>query len=295
MRKRAFTLIELLVVMAIIALLLSILLPALAKARATARQVKDATQMAQVHKGWLIFARESNGNLPTPGLINRLSVDGAEIPGRGEEDQLKNTTAAVHSVSIMNNYYSQQLVVSPSEPNGHVVEDNNYDFTKFNAAADIYWDGDETGEGNVDDTGFKSDLETECNTSYASMPLCGMRKSQQWAKESLDSKFAVLGNRGVEDGSLDPDDYTQSLTIEIHGGAKRWLGNVCYNDNHVQLAEGFTPEGIDYLQDETLNPDNLFNNDTGTTGECDGYDCWLVIVSEIDGSQDALEFTVVWD
>lgn len=294
MHKRAFTLIELLVVMAIIALLLSILLPALAKARATARQVKDATQMAQIHKGWLIFAREQDGNLPTPGLMNRIAVGGEEIPGRGEEDQQKNTTAAVHSMCIMNNYYSAQLVVAPSEPNGHVVEDNNYDFTKFNAAEDIYWDGDAPGEGNVDSTGFKSDLDGECNTSYASMPLCGSRKTQQW-KEALDSKFAVLGNRGVEDGSLDPNDYNKSLTLEIHGGSKRWLGNVCYNDNHVQLEDGFTPEGIDYLLDETLNPDNLFFNDTGTTGECDGYDCWLVIVSEIDGSDQDLEFTIKWD
>ena len=50
--KTGFTLIELLVVMAIIALLLGLLLPALAKARNTARQVKDATQIKQVHTAW---------------------------------------------------------------------------------------------------------------------------------------------------------------------------------------------------------------------------------------------------
>ena len=50
--SKGFTLVELLVVMAIIALLLGLLLPALAKARATARQVKDQTQVKQIHQGW---------------------------------------------------------------------------------------------------------------------------------------------------------------------------------------------------------------------------------------------------
>ena len=50
-RAGGFTLVELLVVMAIIALLLGLLLPALAKARATARQVKDGTQLKQIHAG----------------------------------------------------------------------------------------------------------------------------------------------------------------------------------------------------------------------------------------------------
>jgi prepilin-type N-terminal cleavage/methylation domain-containing protein len=67
MRKRnGFTLIELLVVMAIIALLLGLLLPALAKARATARQVKSATQLNQIHKGFLIFSTNDNDIFPTP-------------------------------------------------------------------------------------------------------------------------------------------------------------------------------------------------------------------------------------
>ena len=65
MRKRnGFTLIELLVVMAIIALLLGLLLPALAKARATARQVKSATQLNQIHKGFLIFSTNDNDIFP---------------------------------------------------------------------------------------------------------------------------------------------------------------------------------------------------------------------------------------
>ena len=69
--KSGFTLIELLVVIAIIALLLGILLPALSKARAKARQVKDSTQLSQIHKSMATFASDQNGIFPTPGLIQR--------------------------------------------------------------------------------------------------------------------------------------------------------------------------------------------------------------------------------
>ena len=58
--KSGFTLIELLVVIAIIALLLGILLPALSKARAKARQVKDATQLSQIHKSMATFATDQD-------------------------------------------------------------------------------------------------------------------------------------------------------------------------------------------------------------------------------------------
>ena len=81
--KNGFTLIELLVVMAIIALLLGLLLPALTKARNTARQVKDATQIKQIHTGWVTKGSETpRGIFPLPGEINRIGV----LPGRGDED-----------------------------------------------------------------------------------------------------------------------------------------------------------------------------------------------------------------
>ena len=69
--NRAFTLIELLVVMSIIALLLGILLPALSKARAKARQVKDSTQLSQLHKGLVTYASDKDGIFLTPGLVKR--------------------------------------------------------------------------------------------------------------------------------------------------------------------------------------------------------------------------------
>ena len=154
-RNQGFTLIELLVVMAIIALLLSLLLPALAKARAAARQIKDATQIQQVHKGWLIWANDFGGIYPTPGLINRLALNGVEVPGRGDEDLTANGHAQLHAACISANAYSPQLLVSPSEASGRVAICSNYKYEVYNPAADIY----------CDDTDFKTALTATCNTS----------------------------------------------------------------------------------------------------------------------------------
>ncbi|MFO0872634.1 MAG: type II secretion system protein [Phycisphaerales bacterium] len=284
-RKRAFTLIELLVVMAIIALLLSLLLPALAKARAAARQVKDGTQITQVHKGWLIWSNDFEGIFPTPGLIRRIPLPGNTIPtpGRGNEDVVANNHANLYSACIMANYTSPQLLVSPSESSGKVVAASNFNYNKYDVANGVYWDDV-----------FKTDLGTLCNTSYGTMPLTGARKSAQW-KNSLDSRFTIVGNRGVKDGSLNATDYNASKTLEIHGTRKKWEGNICFNDNHVKFLETFTPEGLDITINGVVQPDNIFKEDStsgGTVGS--GGDCWLVMCKAITNATNPTP-TLTWD
>ena len=116
--KRGFTLVELLVVMAIIALLIGLLLPALAKARAQAQLTKDQAQVKEIHQSWLIFSRELDGALPTPGLIDRLPdlTLGMDVPGRGPEDLEMNNTQSLYSVCIMRHYFTPQMAFSPTEP-----------------------------------------------------------------------------------------------------------------------------------------------------------------------------------
>lgn len=285
-RMRAFTLIELLVVMAIIALLIGLLLPALARARATARQVKDGTQIAQIHKSWLIYSGENEGIFPTPGLINRLAFQGQEIPGRGEEDPTQNDTANLYAVCIAQNFFTPELAVSTAEPNGNVLVKIDYNYGLVSPINDIYWDPT-----------FEADLELLSHLSYSSTPMFDKRKQRQWIN-SLDSKFAIVGNRGVEDGSLDPTEYEDSKTLQIHGSSKEWIGNMCFNDNHIELLKSFFPEGVNYQEvgsGDTVQ-DNIFLNETeGTGGSATGYDCWNLVVKEVTGGGTAFELMESWD
>lgn len=285
LRKRAFTLIELLVVMAIIALLLSLLLPALAKARASARQVKDGTQIRQVHTGWLIWSNDFGGTMPTPGLIRRLPLQGTTIPtpGRGDEDKLANSHANLYSASVMASFASPQLLISPSEASGRVVAYSTYNYDLYDVANAVHWDPN-----------FRTDLLNVCNVSYGTMPLAGARKQQEW-KNTLNSKFAVVGNRGVQDGSLQPNIYNNSKTLEIHGTRKKWAGNICYNDNHVTFEEAFTPEGLDVTINNEVIPDNIFKEDDTTNGQLQGKDIWLCMVKEMTGSQANVTANITWD
>jgi prepilin-type N-terminal cleavage/methylation domain-containing protein len=305
--KRAFTLIELLTVMAIIALLVGLLLPALAQARAKAQMTKDQTQMKQIHAAWTTFSRDYNGIFPTPGIINRLPdpIIGADSPGRGPEDPRANTSNAMYSACIMQNYFTPQILVAPTEPSGFVAVKDDFDWSLYDPLADVYWDADEDGNNVSDNPSyipFKVDLDIEnhgssriCNVSYAHTPICGERKVQEW-KDSLNSKWAIVGNRGVRCGSEQETDYYASVTLEFHGGRKQWVGNIGYNDNHVELHDTFYPDGMNYLDENNeTTADNLFRNDS-QNGDCDtgfGIDVWLTLISDIQ--DDECNVVSEWD
>jgi prepilin-type N-terminal cleavage/methylation domain-containing protein len=277
--RRGFTLIELLVVMAIIALLIGLLLPALAKARATARQLKDGAQIKQVHTGWVVFSRQFDGIFPTPGLSLRNPIPGQGfVIGRGTENLFNNTTQNVHSLCIMNNMYGPELLLGTTEPNAAVtVRDNyNYDAYNVNAQIPVLWD-----------TGMTANLNTGSNVSYASMPLVGDRKRQEW-RESFNLKFAIIGNRGPRLGTgPNPRPPYRSLTYEIHGGRNQWVGNIGFNDNSVRVFQTLAPEGIDFLNSNNeITRDYLFRNDTepGQPDSIVGRDSWLVMNHQINGT-----------
>jgi prepilin-type N-terminal cleavage/methylation domain-containing protein len=248
MRKRqGFTLIELLVVMAIIALLLGLLLPALAKARATARQVKDGTQLNQIYKGWLIFATEKGtDSLPTPGIIDRTG----NIPGRGKENTGLNTHANLHGACVTAEYYGPNILTSPSESSANVIANPIYDIQIYSPAQDVYWDTDPV-------TRMKADLDSVSHTSYGTMLLHGERKDKNWSNR-LNSRHALVGNRGVEDSSYDDNVYLRSKTLLIHGNRKGWVGNTCYGDGHTELSQSFFPVSLPTINNE---PDGLFSEE----------------------------------
>jgi len=297
--SRAFTLIELLVVMAIIALLLGILLPALAKARATARQVKCSTQVQQIHKSMLVQAVESpTGRFPLPGEINRLALNGVQIKGRGGEDEVKNSHANLWAACLALNMFTPKALISPSEVSGNVAEATNYNYNAYKPEADEYWDGDKSqSNGSIPaNQSVQANLQTKCSTSYACMPLTlgTDRRTKEW-RNSGNSRFAVLGNRC---GNINVNDPTKqfvdpgSKTLEIHGGAKTWEGNICYNDNHVKFENSFVPEGTDNVKigsNPTPQLDVLFIEQDTQPGAGGGLpkrsDIWLTIISSYDGGQ----------
>ena len=290
--KSGFTLIELLVVMSIIAVLLSILLPSLGKAREAAMFQKDASRVRSIHAGWITWSTSHDERYPTPGYVNRLAdttLD-REIAGRGPEDRVANTSDNVHSLSIMNSLYNPEFIVSDNEPNDNVSIYEDYDYDVYDAGedVDIYWDD-----------GLKVDLAENgdgCNVSYASMPLIGERKEKQWTSRGS-ANFAILSNRGPLITDLAGSPPPRSLTYEIHGNGRTWIGNVCWQDNHMTREETMFPKNSVYPTGEM---DNLF--DCCLNGLCNPWagDSWLVLVSELsDTGGDMFPYmlspTLQWD
>lgn len=308
-RKRGFTLIELLTVMAIIALLVGLLLPALASSRGKTLTLKDQAQLKQIHAGWVAFSRDFDGVLPTPGLINRVTSPGESALGRGPEDLEANTSGAMYSACIAQQYFMPQILLSPTEAGPSVAVKDDYDWSLYSPIEDVYWDADAAGNpppnalpGYVP---FAANLSSDnphagspiCNTSYAHTPICGERKVNEW-RDSMNSKWAVIGNRGVICGDdRNKQVYEASVTLEFHGGRKQWVGNIGFNDNHVVLHRTFYPDGMNFLDSNNLTvPDNLFRNDS-ENGDCEsgrGVDVFLALVSRIDDGE-ACTITTEWD
>ncbi len=280
----AFTLIELLVVLSIISLLLSILIPTLSRARKSAVVLRDATKIRTVHQTWIAWSAGDQGRFPTPGLVDRLPDPslGLDVSGRGPEDGLANSTDNVHSVSVMQNLYTTDAIVSDMEPNAYVFVLDNYDYDIYDPSStvDTYWD-----------ESLECKLDESCNVSYASIPVFGSRKPVQW-KNSGFSDFAVLSNRGPKFGNSD----IQSRTFEIHGEGRSWKGNVCWQDNHVTLEETLFPENSIYRTSAGQTMDNLFNIDC-VSGVCNFYggDIWLVLATNFTGDPVTPNVTLEWD
>ena len=274
--SKGFTLIELLVVMGIIALLLAILLPALNKARATTRRVKDQTQIQQLHKGFLVLSIDNNGAFPTPGLKNRFGT----VPGRGAEDQTRNDHGALYSVCVMENAFDPQILVSPSEVSPNVLAMANYNYQAKNVAQDIWWDAN-----------LKADLTALSHVSYGTHLLGGTRKAREW-KDTKNSRYAVVGNRGVQNGDLTDAIYNASRTLGIHGNDKSWEGGIVWNDNHVTYEEGFTPVSHQPARVNNANiDDNIFKADEGDTGG----DAFLTVCRGVTGGGTSYTYNITWD
>jgi len=271
-RRFGFTLIELLVVIAIIALLIGLLLPALARARKTARAMQCASQQRDIHKGLTFYGNANNELYPVPEKINFAHSESRPDAGHGH-----NSVGNIMSVLIFNRLFDPKFAVDPSESNPNIGEktDYNYEVDKNNGTTRGVWDN--TFNGNFTE-GFTGIL-GPCNVSYAMAQITGRRLRQQWISSSQDGNYAVLSDRGPKDGKHAP----ATLANLLHGSNRAWVGNVAYNDNHVdrmnerfmndnqtidgQVDMAFVPEGVYYF--DTIfdpptgrqTPDNIFKLD----------------------------------
>jgi prepilin-type N-terminal cleavage/methylation domain-containing protein len=283
-----FTIIELMAVMAVIAIVITLALPKIARRPGCGKVLADSSRIRGVHQSWITFSREFDGVLPAPGLIRRQPVDAHGVPGLGKEDRLLNTTANLHSVCIMNNYYTPELCVGATEPSGKVFVKDDYNYETYNAAINVFWD-----------SSLKADVQAESHVSYASMPIAGERQRVHW-REQCDPGRAMLGNRGVRNGSLKPAIYDRSITLLIHGDRSVWQGHICFADNHVEFLNTFTPESMHYLDCAGhWQPDNFFRNDNfgePTAIDVAGTDNWLAITLSFMGASDEVTgLRTSWD
>ena len=213
-------------------------------------RLMDEMQTKMIHEAWIVFARNGGERMPTPGRFGG-STEKSELVLLDDDESTLNTTANVHSLCIMQNYYSPELCVSPIEPNARVMVCDDYDWEMYDAAGGVFWDNN-----------FRADLDDVSHVSYASMPLFGRRYAEQWM-ESYDARFAMIGTRGPKDGIADPS----SITYEFFGSRNKWSGTVSFTGGNVAFVDNFTPEQAVYL-DAAGNEqsDNIFRFDDGLAG-----------------------------
>jgi len=259
--KKGFTLIELLVVMSIIALLLSILVPALGRARAQAQLLKDGTQVKSIGTGWVNWTGDHDGYYPVPGLEKRLEdeVLGRRQKGVGREDYRMNDHGSLLSLCLMNNLFTPDILVAPTEPNGGVYIKDDYDYDAYDSTSSgwTFWDEE-----------FKNELTASfstgdiCNNSYGIMPLTGEHRLNNWkisARHS--SSYILIGTRGPELGVIDMDD--PSLSLGFHGIANEWKGVLGFGDAHTEILDTFYPAEATFINSSGVTErDNIFAEET---------------------------------
>jgi hypothetical protein len=232
-----------LISLVIMVVLFSIMMTALNKAvtgegsavQGTVNSMSDELYLYAIGTSMLVHADDNRGRFLTPSELS------------GSKDVSDNTTANLFSAMVMQQYTTCKQLFSKNEFSGYVQEKYDYDFTGYNPSRRTYWD--ET---------FMADLADLSNTSFAHQPLYGDRFDDEW-KNTMNSSWPLLGNRGPKDGIDNP----QSLTYGRNG---QWGGHAIFGDGHIAFVSSFTPNGLTFRRNNETYQDNIFKMDDGPKG-----------------------------
>jgi len=291
-KHRAFTLLELLILIIVLAVATVILLSIRGGTQSPPhRTIKCYTQLKSMHQAWILWSQDYQNRFPVPTQISQSTADKCTQTG--------NSTANLHSLMIYNNAYSPELTVCPSEGSGFIQVHDDYDWGNRATSLDEtdQWDWDFSCDISGNTTSARTG-QYYSNVSYANNPLIGSRFNTEWA-DTLNSKFAMLSDRGPKDGLHEKE----SATYLQHGARNIWVGNVVYNDSHVETVKErvksdnpFTFNKITWSPPAQSNqpkkkqkkfPDNFFAEDDPTNGS----DIWLAVF----GNTTETKATPIWD
>lgn len=274
---RGFTLIEILLVVGIIALLIGILVPVIGTVRESAQRTTDSGQLRAIAQGFAGWAGQNNARYPLPSQIDVSNTTIAETDF--DESFQKDTTGAIFSVLLFNDFVATEILISPVETNGQIREDGDFNLDGPDGAANAQfglWDPDfrgTPGDVSISSDGI-SDPAGTGNLSYAHLPPFGPRIDNWTSTAGSDSAF--LANRGqvYADSQWDGTnvtfqlnrndvDPTESNTLEFFTPNKEWAGHIAYNDASVEFNRNPAARGLATFENEgtVVNKDNVFMNE----------------------------------
>ncbi len=215
----------------------------------TVRSVEDQMNLDALYKSVITASYDNRGRFITPSELDRRF------------DISVNTTGNLYSAMIMDNFIAPRQLISGNEFSGYVEPMQDYDYTKYDPGAGVYWDDR-----------FMADLDDLSHVSFAHQPLYGERFDKQW-KNAMTPSVVLFGNRGPKDGIEDP----RSFTI---GRNEKWGGHHVHGDGSIQFTDSFTPNGVFFSAGSQRYQDNVYAFDDGI----DGSDSIITFTREMTSS-----------
>ncbi len=242
--RRGLGHVQVIAILAAAVVLASLFTVTSSKARRTARVVRDASQVLEIHLAWLAFSNELGGSLPLPGLAaSRAAGTGAA------EDHSLNHTANIYSMGLVADYYPPELLVSPLEVADH-VRVHDPDPGAYDPVAGVSWDP--TFVMHIEDPRIGA------NASYAHLIPVGDRR-RRWIA-AANAFVPILGTRGVRGGAGPGNaEHDRSPALRLLGDGRTWAGHLVFGDHHLETWEGaFTSPGLTFDDGSGPRPDNVF-------------------------------------